>query len=105
MFLKKKRLNKGVTIIYVMFKILNIKSLRFIYIFNKFGFRIGVFQPKHIFSCTKMDQSGPKWIKMDRNSPNKLNQTKWNKVDQMKRMGTNGLNRTVGDPIGLKQTE
>ena len=73
-----------------MFKILNIKGLRFIYIFNKFGFRIGVFQPKHIFSCTKMDQSGPnkkngnEWTEQDHRGPN------WTEVDRMTKVNIKG---------------
>ena len=43
------RLNKTVAIINVILKILDITSLRFIYFLNKFGFRIGAFNPKIYF--------------------------------------------------------
>ena len=42
-------LNKSIAIINSILKILDITSLRFIYIFNKFGFRIGTFNPNMSF--------------------------------------------------------
>ena len=42
-------LNKIIVIINVMLKILDITSLRIIYIFNKFGFRISAFDPNIFF--------------------------------------------------------
>ena len=70
--------NKSVVIINTMLKILDIIGLRYIYIYIyiyiKFGFRICIFT---IFKCTKMDQSGPKWIKVDTNGSNKQKWTEW----------------------------
>ena len=45
-------LNKSTITINPMFKILDITSLRFIYIFNKFGFRLDTFNPNRSFPST-----------------------------------------------------
>ena len=81
------RLNKSVAIINTMFKILDIMSLRYIYI-NKFGFRIGVFNLNMFFLITKVHKNISKWIKMDwsgLNGPNGMVDrigTRWTEYDQ-----------------------
>ena len=59
--------NKSVIIINVMLKILDITSLRSIYIyiyifffFNKFGFRIGTNNPNISFTYMYVHKNGPK---------------------------------------------
>ena len=42
--------NKSVATINIMFKILDITSFVIHFFFNKFGFRIGVFNPNMVFS-------------------------------------------------------
>ena len=56
-------LNKNVIIINVMLKILDITSLRSIYIYiyiNKFGFRIGTNNPNISFTYMYVHKNGPK---------------------------------------------
>ena len=54
--------NKSVIIINVILKILDIMSLRYIYIyiFNKFGFRIGTNNPNISFTYMYVHKNGPK---------------------------------------------
>ena len=80
---------KNVITINAILKILDITSLRFVYIFNKFGFRI-VFSTQTCFCplCKSVSaQNRSKWTKMDRSGPNRLN---WTKVDGRERIRPNG---------------
>ena len=69
-FSKKMWLNKSITKINAMLKILDIMSLIYIYIF---GFRIGTLNLNMSFPCIQVYKNGLKWTKMNRsglNGPN-----------------------------------
>ena len=73
-----------------MFKILDIMSLRSIYIFfNKFGLRIGTLNPNISFSYMLVHKNGPKWTK----------------IDEMEQMDRIGPNENKVDRIGPKWTK
>ena len=70
-------LNQSVVTINVMFKILDIMSLRYIYIYiliNKFRFSIGALNPNMSFPYMQVHKNGPKGIEVGTNG---LYWTKW----------------------------
>ena len=55
------QLNKNIVTINVMLKILNITSLKYIYIYiNKFEFNMGALNPNMFFLYIKVHKNGPK---------------------------------------------
>ena len=78
-------LNKSVATINTIIKILDIPSLRFIYIYiyNKFGYKLDAFSPKIYFPIMLMHKNILKWTKMNQSDPDGPNWTKWNKVNRI----------------------
>ena len=76
-----------------MFKILDIMSLRSIYIFfNKFGLRIGTLNPNISFSYMLVHKNGLKWTQID-------------EIEQMDRIGPNGNKVDQNGPNKNKWTD